>query len=189
MKVENNLERIQKDMSTGITKTPPTKEAIWNNLKQRKNIYRTQREFIFKIIKNIQRVGKYWKNIPGCKDRVNCQTCHSTESMEHILTECEIIGQAEIWDLVKEIWERKYDDWRKPNFGEIMGCASAAFYDENGKYNIGKTRLYQILISEAAHIIWTIRCKRVISDNNNQQKWPTNQSLSLKLNKQINHRL
>lgn len=106
VKVKKNLERIQESMRKGPTKNAPTVEVIWRNLKQTKHIYRTQWEFIFKTIKNIQRVGNYWKNIPGCEERATCHTCQKTESMDHILTECEIPGQMETWDVVKEIWEK-----------------------------------------------------------------------------------
>lgn len=70
-----------------------------------------------------------------------------------------------------------------------MGCALANFYDENGKYDAGKSRLYQILISEAAYQIWLIRCKRVINNENNERKWPSTQHIRLKLEKQINIRI
>lgn len=52
-KVSDNLDRIQSDMNLGIMKQSPPYDIIWKDLKQSKNIYRTQREFLFKSITNI----------------------------------------------------------------------------------------------------------------------------------------
>jgi hypothetical protein len=46
------------------------------------------------------------------------------QSMEHILTECEILGKIEIWDEGPRIWELKYNDWTKLQIGDIIAAAS-----------------------------------------------------------------
>ncbi|XP_006463019.1 hypothetical protein AGABI2DRAFT_73401 [Agaricus bisporus var. bisporus H97] len=109
--------------------------------------------------------------------------------MEHILTQCETPGQKEIWNEIAKIWRLRHNTWQKPTFGEIMGCASARITNNDGKTNIGLTRLYQILISEAAYKIWSIRCKRVIGDDNNREKWPRNEHIVANIYNQINLRL
>jgi hypothetical protein len=75
------------------------------------------------------------------------------------------------------------------SFGEILGCASARLKGADNKANAGKTCLYQILISEAAYIIWLLRCTRVISNNNDQGKWPQKQQIIHSLRKQLELRL
>jgi ribonuclease HI/exonuclease III len=188
-KVSDNLYRIQSDMSSGITRQSPTHDSIWKDLKQTQNIYRTQREFLFKLIKNILRVGSYWSHIPGYEERATCHTCNKTETMEHILTECQAPGQREIWEEAGRMWEMKQGQRNKPTFGEIIGCASAKIKNHENKIDFGKTRLYQILISEAAYKIWSIRCKRVISYDNDRSKWPTEVNIKKEFQSQINLRL
>jgi ribonuclease HI/exonuclease III len=188
-KVTNNLHRIQNDMKTSPINQAPNHDTIWKDLKQSKNIYRTQREFLFKAIKNIHQIGSYWSHIPNYEQRATCQTCDKTESMEHILTECQAPGQEEIWKETGRIWELKGETWIKPAFGVILGCASAKITNHENKTKVGQTRLYQILLSEAAYKIWSIRCKRVISNDNDRSKWPSETNIVNDLRSQINLRL
>ena len=48
----------------------------------------------------------------------------------------------------------------------------------------GQTRLLQILISEASHLIWVIRCERVIHDREH-----TMQEIEMRWKRKINERL
>ena len=47
--------------------------------------------------------------------------------------------------------------------GDVLGCGLANF-ESNGKPNKGKNRLYRILISETAYLIWKMRNERRIRD-------------------------
>jgi ribonuclease HI len=188
-KVSTNLDRIQTDMGLGITNQSPTHDTIWKDLKQTKAIHRTQREFLFKSIKNVLRVGSYWTHIPNHEQRAVCHTCNKTETMEHILTECQAPGQTEIWEEIGRIWELRQKTWTKPAYREILGCASTRLVNQENKTNTGLTRLYKILISEAAYKIWSIRCKRVITHDNERSKWPTKVNILNDIRSQINLRL
>jgi hypothetical protein len=57
------------------------------------------------------------------------------------------------------------------------------------RYCMGLTRLYQILISEAAYKIWTIQCKRIIGDNSKRRKWLTRTNIVNEQQTQLNLRL
>lgn len=88
--------------------------------------------------------------------------------MDHILTKCRAPGQETVWKLGGEIWKKKYTDIFTPKLGEILGIASITKRNDKGYTDIGKTRLFQILISECTYLIWNLRCERVIqheSDN------------------------
>jgi len=106
--------------------------------------------------------------------------------MEHILTECQVPGQKEVWEETGRNWELKQKTWTKPAYREILGCASTRIVNQENKTNIGLMRLYKILISEAVYKIWSIRCKRVISHENEQPKWPTKASITNDVRSQIN---
>lgn len=89
----------------------------------------------------------------------------------------------------EQLWNKKYEGWHKPNLGEILGCASTKFRSPDGKIDKGKTRLYQILISEAAYLIWTLRCTRVIERDNERAKWAKKNQILNQLKYRLNLRL
>jgi hypothetical protein len=63
------------------------------------------------------------------------------------------------------------------------------FKDDKGKTDIGKTRLLKVLITEAAHLIWKIRCERAIQRGNEPDKRHTEAEIENKWNAAINTRL
>jgi hypothetical protein len=79
------------------------------------------------------KIGKYWLNIPGYEDRRICNTCHTLETIEHILTACETPGQAQVWSLAEELWKEKSSRWIKPGFGGILACGLIWLTNEENK--------------------------------------------------------
>lgn len=49
----------------------------------------------------------------------------------------------------------------KRNVGSIVACTVPDFRTPDGKIKAGENRLYKILISESAHLIWRMRNERV----------------------------
>jgi ribonuclease HI len=96
------------------------------------------------------------------KERAECQHCGTIESMEHILSQCEIPGQKEVWDLAKELWTKRNPNWPWPGIGTIISAGLANFKNEEGKMKPGEARLYRILMAESAHLVWKIRCERLM---------------------------
>jgi len=141
----------------------PTDEQIWKSIRDR-NISKSIRNFFYKSLHNTYKVGKYWNNIPTFEHREQCIQCGEEESIEHIITECpESIPIKVIWDLVEKIWKMKGGTWNPINYGIILGCNLVKFKHENGKPDHGKNRLFTILISESAHLIWKIHFDQVIN--------------------------
>jgi hypothetical protein len=106
--------------------------------------------------------------------------------MEHILIHCRATPTTTIWHLARETWPHDPDLWPDITIGTILGCGSICIPirdDQANAENIpinpaskGMTRLLQILISEAAHLIWVLRCEREIrlrthSANEAHQRW------------------
>jgi hypothetical protein len=54
-------------------------------------------QFFYKLLHRTQRIGEYWRNINGYEDQGTCMTCHETESMSHILTQCSEQNMQEVW--------------------------------------------------------------------------------------------
>jgi ribonuclease HI len=100
------------------------------------------------------KVGQYWDNIPSHEWKGKC--CNTHESMDHILTKCNAAGQKEVWDLASEMWHMKTGKDMRPTLGQIM----AGGVTKVG--NMGENRLYKILITESAHLIWKLRNERKI---------------------------
>ena len=134
----------------------PTHPLIWHSLRN-KAISRNARTFIWKTIHSAYRVGKYWSNIPEFTARSTCTTCNTIESMSHILTECQGTGQLLIWSLARDLLSRKGYALPQPSLGLILGCGLNAA--SPGRPIPGIGRLYTIVISESAHLIWKLRCR------------------------------
>jgi ribonuclease HI len=150
-----------------------TDEALWKGT--RNNNIRTRiQQFLYKALHGTQKIGNFWENIPGYEARQICHICDETESIEHILVRCTTTPPNMIWDLAKNTWPHA-PHWPEISIGIILGCgtisppgiAQPEQPDANrnhGRVPRGATRLLQILISESAHLIWVLRCERVIQE-------------------------
>ena len=97
--------------------------------------------------------------------------------MEHILTRCQATPQPTIWQEAEALWPHAPHLWPEISLGIILGCGAITppieeDLEDPMEQNLraqqskirGTRRLLQILISEAAHLIWVLRCKRVIQE-------------------------
>ncbi|KAH9833094.1 uncharacterized protein C8Q71DRAFT_690289, partial [Rhodofomes roseus] len=96
---ENNVETIR-DRRQTLTGSRPTDAEIWKGTRH-KDFRRVTSDFIWKIMHGAIRVGEYWENIPGYEQRATCNVCGTTETVQHILFECQANGQKEIWEHVR----------------------------------------------------------------------------------------
>jgi ribonuclease HI len=135
---------------------------IWEAIYTKDLLPRTT-QFMWKGLHNAHRIGTYWTHIPECEDCAICRGCGTLEDLEHILVSCSCPGQEIIWRAAKTLWLEKESDWPPISLGSILGCGLAEFKDEKGKLKRGSQRLYRILISESAYLIWKLRNDRVIS--------------------------
>ncbi|KAJ7721944.1 hypothetical protein DFH07DRAFT_1007291, partial [Mycena maculata] len=134
----------------------PPQSKIWSATRH-KDFGRNIRYFLWMLIHDAYYMGFHWKDMPGHDYKEKCQKCGVTESMElHILTKCEARGRKQVWDLASEAWQLKTGQDLSPTPGEIMACGTIT------KGNTGETRLYRILVSESAFLIWCLRNARVI---------------------------
>ncbi|KAI1783861.1 hypothetical protein LXA43DRAFT_838491, partial [Ganoderma leucocontextum] len=138
-----------------------TPEALWIGLK-RKEVGRRPREFLWKGLHDALRVGQYWENIPTLSHRATCSHCGSTETLEHILVQCSARNVNTIWGLLRALATRKGLHLPRLTYGTIL--AGHAFTAEGlmAKPPKGTDRLMRIALTESAHLIWKLRCERVI---------------------------
>ncbi len=104
--------------------------------------------------------------------------------MSHIIMSCHATPVNLIWDLAKYLWPHDPTKWPQINLGLILGVGCLVIKTPNteqerdarnnttnnrdaqqrAKNNKGASRLLQILILKAAHLIWILRCERVIQE-------------------------
>jgi len=152
---ETNLNRVS-EAALSISGKHPTNQRIWISLRH-KDFSKKVRYFMWTTMHNGYKVGNYWRNIPGYENRGLCQFCNTEESMEHILTQCLIDGQEQIWNQANSLWQHKGLAWSKPTFGDILASGITNLYNEEGKPLKGESRFRRILISESAYLIWKLR--------------------------------
>ncbi|TFY59887.1 hypothetical protein EVJ58_g5494 [Rhodofomes roseus] len=170
----------------------PTEAHIWTGIRH-KDIRREIRYFLWMTMHDAYMVGTNWQR-PGYSDelqtRQECAVCGLTESMEHILSECEAPGQKEIWQLAETVWRGKNKKWPRPSLGAVLSSPIAPYKNTKGKPKSGDTRLYRIIMTESAYLIWKIRCERVIGGAENpNQPLPTLQEIQGRWLHAINDRL
>ncbi|KAJ7689062.1 hypothetical protein B0H17DRAFT_937800, partial [Mycena rosella] len=71
-------------------------------------------------------------------------------------------GQEQVWgESASDLWKLKTGaDLPKPTTGQIMACAAIKRRDA------GTTRLFRILVSESAFLVWRLRNERMINREN-----------------------
>ncbi|SJL06249.1 uncharacterized protein ARMOST_09585 [Armillaria ostoyae] len=185
---EQNLDRIRASV-TEVNGTAPSDAAIWRGMRN-KDISRSARSFIWKATHKAYRLGNAWAGFgPEYASRVLCPECGDTETMDHILLECEIPGRRNVWMLAEDMWRKKGYTWPSMSLGLILGCALYDPRDDEDGRLPGAARLFRIIVSESAHLIWKLRCERRIANGDDPDKWPSNDEIIGRWLYTINERL
>ncbi|TFK89296.1 ribonuclease H-like protein [Polyporus arcularius HHB13444] len=137
-----------------------TNEKLWLGLRDR-DIPRKMRDFLWKMLHGAQRLGNFWASIPGYEQRALCSRCGMEDTMEHILFECTTHGQNIVWSMARAAINLTGCQTPRLSLGAVLG-APMLVVKRNGKVAKGPSRLLKILVVEGAHLIWRMRCKRVI---------------------------
>ncbi|KIY52034.1 hypothetical protein FISHEDRAFT_35985 [Fistulina hepatica ATCC 64428] len=95
----------------------------------------------------------------------------------------------QLWTLAQLLWEKKGEDWPDISIGHIFACGLATPQNDNLQTQQGGARLFLIIISETAHLIWRLRCERRIRFEDNQAKWHSNVEIHNRWLTGINNRL
>lgn len=110
--------------------------------------------------------------------------------MEHIILECEGSPAAQtLWGMARELWLQREKTWPEVSFGTVMACNLAKFKNNKGEKNVGRKRLFIILVTETAHLIWKIRCERAIQRQNDPERFHSQEEVINKWLICINTRL
>jgi ribonuclease HI/exonuclease III len=140
----------------------PTTEAVWRSMRHR-DMTKKVRDFLWKHAHGIYKLGSFWNHIPGFEDRAECPLCNKLDTFDHIITECGSTERVTVWEQANGLWRRRYDEDLPLSAGAVLGGGIANFRRRNGRPDTARNRLYRILITESAHLIWVLRCERRIT--------------------------
>ena len=178
------LDQIRATLETINEQSPPDR-TIWIGCRHR-DIRRPIQSFLYKAINNALRIGEFWERIPNFEQRARCASCNAaTESLEHILLDCENPSLKQVWALAKSLWTDEDVPWPDLSLGLLLGCGSLALApSENHPTQTAPSRLLRILLSEATHLIWALRCERTIQGTTHSPS-----TIESRWKNKINHRI
>src|ERR1700753_701918 len=148
----------------------PSSEAIWKGMRS-KDVTKKIRDFLWRHAHGIYRLGDFWNHIPGYEDRAECPICGKYDTFDHIITECDSEERKTVWEQSNEIWRGRYDEDLPMSEGAVLGAGAVNFLDDEGKPQPAKNRLYKILMTESAHLIWVLRCERRTANGDNPHNY------------------
>ncbi|KAJ7822927.1 hypothetical protein B0H13DRAFT_2447014 [Mycena leptocephala] len=148
-----------------------------------KNINRLARNFLWKSMHKIYRVGSFWDHIPNLEIFGRCPICQVPELLEHIMLECEAPGQQQV-----------YPSRPKLSWGLLLGCGLARFKSSRGKTIPAQNRFFTMIISTSMTLIWSLRNERVFethtmaSETEIHNRWVSLMNETLKRDKLLTNR-
>jgi hypothetical protein len=167
----------------------PSERDVWRSIRD-SDIPTEKRGFIYKNIHDAYRIGDYWDRMENHQHKARCFLCGGIENMEHILTECENSKVSKtIWEEAKKLWNIQEESWPVITLGLIIGCNLVKIKGRRGKYSPGRSRLFTIIVTEAAHLIWKMRCERVYNNDEDPDREPEEREIRNRWYKTINKRL
>lgn len=142
---------------------PVTEQAVWKSMRS-KALPTNDHEFQFKTMHDAYVVGSFWERVDPAKypdqyERRNCGLCkdppyESTETMEHILTECEASGQDIAWSCAKTLWQETGNDWPKTDpYGTVLAAGVLTFDTSPTKKRKAHARLFAIICAATCRAI------------------------------------
>ncbi|KAG2063309.1 hypothetical protein BDR04DRAFT_1131112 [Suillus decipiens] len=148
-----------------VSSSLETDAAIWRSCRNN-DMSKNVQAFLYKTLNAAYRIGDFWAQIPMYEHRAICQLRPGeTETMEHILTQCGDPARKIIWELASKLWPPNHRPWPEPSIGIILGCGLISIPNTTGA-----SRLLKISLSESAHLIWSLRCERVIRETTHTEE-------------------
>ena len=146
-----------------------------------------------KAIHNALCIDDFWFNFPYYEQRACCASCNTiSESLEHILFDCENPTAYNIWQLARWTWPTSFGLWPEVSLGLVLGCGSIALPqpENDRKKNNNPSQLLHILISKSAHLIWSLCCECTIQNychslEESQFRWQNKINHRINLDKHI----
>ena len=110
---------LAREAVTQYTGNEETDATIWTNIR-RKAIRPKIRQFIYKTMHDVFKVGNYWARIQVVAECRLCTACGEAESMNHILIQCQNSPPRTVWRLAKETWPHDNIPWSEIDLGTVL---------------------------------------------------------------------
>ncbi|KAF8998686.1 hypothetical protein BDQ17DRAFT_1391657 [Cyathus striatus] len=189
MHTQRNLDTTAHALDENTGKHPNS-ESIWKSLQNGATLTKKSKTFHWKLLHDAHRVGHHWEHTTVSNEFMPCTYCDvNEESMTHILLECGASGQQHVWRLARATWQSTDLPWPHISIGLIMGIMLAEIRSPEGDVLKGPMRLFRILVSEAAYLIWKLRCDWRIGEEGNTAKIHTPSTIEAKWMKIVNTRI
>ena len=153
-----NMTMVQEEVEK-VWKMKVKEKEVWKGLKK---IDQPQiAQFIWKIAHGRIKCGRFFRFIPQWTDKEFCK-CGKTESVEHILFECEESHQEAVWLDVKEKWEKKTKlGFKQPKIGTLIALGAVKIESKKDRKRRKWERLYRVMVATASWSIWKMRNRRI----------------------------
>ncbi|KAH9906095.1 uncharacterized protein BXZ73DRAFT_94625 [Epithele typhae] len=141
----------------------------WSSLRKKDLITKETRQWMWTTLHDAYWIGNRWleASMPAdLQERAVCKHCNATEDMTHILFACDEPGREIVWKLLTEHWQTTGGPPIIPTWGSVLGAACVPFPNDKGARRVTMERRWTILATESAHLIWKLRCERVIGREN-----------------------
>ncbi|KAI9061458.1 hypothetical protein FKP32DRAFT_1544330, partial [Trametes sanguinea] len=162
-KTTDRMMKLVKEDLEAAYKRNRTTASIWMSI-HKPVVTRECKQFLWRAMHGAYMVGESWlkPNMrPDLQERAVCKKCNELETMKHILTECQASGRQQIVSLLKDLWARTGIEWTELTLGVMLGAACPTFM-RNGRRMKLAENLWTTLLTESTHLIWKVRCERVI---------------------------
>ncbi|KAF9027908.1 hypothetical protein BDZ89DRAFT_1015345 [Hymenopellis radicata] len=165
---EGNIERIKYALKT-LNGQAPSRKMIWRSTRGSNTSKKTQ-TFRWRAIHEAHATGDFFARMENLGHLAMCPECGSLESLEHILLECEIGSHEVVWGTARSLWEQAGETWPEIEYGTLLGCGAARPIKkrESAEEKDGLNRLFQKLLSEGAFLLWKLRNKRRIENEDDE---------------------
>jgi exonuclease III len=110
-------------------------DSLWKGAASLDALTAKTRQFQWRIMHRALRIGPHFEKMSEpWKSRAECPCGEGTESLEHIMLDCEAEGTKElIWDLAKDLWPGAPEDWPSLSPGLLYACGSIPLKTEQTK--------------------------------------------------------
>ncbi len=164
-RTEANMDRITSGLQAAC-KVKMHDATVWKSLRT-KHISRHASQFMWMAIHDGYMLGTHWLRTnmsDELRQRATCTICGECETMTHVAFDCTAVGQETIWKLLETTWRLTGIEWPGLSWGTVFGAACVIFRASNGNRKTAAERLWCIICTEAVHLIWKLRCERVIQN-------------------------
>ncbi|KAF9521274.1 hypothetical protein CPB83DRAFT_865575 [Crepidotus variabilis] len=159
-KTRRRLEVIKAEIETR-SNVKPTDQMLFKKIKD-VTPYRIS-DFLWKIIHGRIKCGAFFRYIPEWSEKEFCK-CGETESISHILFNCETNHTRLIWIGIARLYKKVTGQtMRTPSITTLAGIGCLKI-QHRGKERPEWTEIYKTLIITACWCIWKARNRRIFRD-------------------------